>query len=489
MSRTNTTTARPSSTTTARPATTTRSSSSTRTAVTRPNVSTRTSSTRADQVTRGTATRDYTGTSRNTGTYTRGNGNMGNGNGNMGNGNGRGNGNMGNGNGRGNGSGNMGNGGNGGTTSNRGGSPIFNRGTVNGNTTSATMSEGTRATRAGNATYPGAIGNTNRGTGNMGNGGGNMGNDNRGNDNRNGGGNMGNDNRGNDNRNGGGNMGNDNRGNDNRNGGGNMGNDNRGNGNRNGGGNMGNDNRGNDGNRKLWNNRGDNDRRWTNNGGGDRNRGNFNDRGGYNDRPGGGHNYGNDRRDWPRVNGRGHDAYRDAYRWNYSHHDWSRPLPPPARPHRPSFWWYSRPHIPTGYRYYYGAPTIERILGITFGTLFNVALDNLFYGGYNIDGYDSDIVYLRNVMMLNQYWPDVMLGFDGGKLAYAQFGYAMDRYDRYRFNSVYNALCRTYGPPVDRYNGGTNITASWFGGNGVGYVTLSLGLDGGRWYTNMSIGY
>ena len=273
---------------------------------------------------------------------------------------------------------------------------------------------------------------------------GNMGNDNRG---RNGGnqGNMGNDNRG---RNGGnqGNIGNDNRG---RNGGnqGNMGNDNRG---RNGGnqGNMGNDNRG-------------------------RNGGNR-------------HGYGpNDRNGHTRPYNYDKHPHRDNFSWNFSHHNWSRPLPPPARPYRPAPIRYYRPVVPAHYRPYYGAPVIDRILGITFGTLFDASLDYLYGNGYYIDGYVDNVVYLRDVRMLNLLWPDVMLSYDGGRLANAQFVYVSNYHDRSRYNRIYHDLSAVYGPPISVESG----MATWFGGNTTGYVTLSMGSDYGHYYTTLSVGY
>ncbi len=177
--------------------------------------------------------------------------------------------------------------------------------------------------------------------------------------------------------------------------------------------------------------------------------------------------------------------HRDHFIYAHAHHNWSRPLPPPPRPYRPAPLRYYRPVIPAHYRPYYGAPVIDRILGITFGTYFDVSLDYLYTSGYYIDGYQENIVYLRDVSMLNLLWPDVMLSYDAGRLANAQFVYATTYRDRSRYNRIYHDLSAVYGPPISVESG----MATWFGGNTTGYVTLSIGSDYGRYYTTLSIGY
>ncbi|MBQ0121426.1 MAG: hypothetical protein KBT13_09985 [Bacteroidales bacterium] len=182
---------------------------------------------------------------------------------------------------------------------------------------------------------------------------------------------------------------------------------------------------------------------------------------------------------------RGHNAYRDHYSWNHAHNDWSRPLPPPARMYRPAPYRYHRPHIPVGYRPYYGAPVIDRILGITFGATFNVSLNYLYTNGYIIDGYDNNVVYLRDVNMLNLPWADVMLCYDEyGRLTNAQFIHSSYYNDRSRYNRIYHDLCAVYGTPIEIDNRGV----TWFGGNNTGYVTLEISCTGSRYYTNLFIG-
>ncbi len=247
----------------------------------------------------------------------------------------------------------------------------------------------------------------------------------------------------------------------------------------------------------------DNNRDRSGSGNYDRNRDNNRDRSGNydrnrNDRNRNGYDYrsGSDRRR-PGGSGRVHSSgpvrphnydrhpHRDHFRNNFARHNWSRPLPPPHRAWRPVVVHYYRPVVPAHYRPYYGAPVIDRILGITFGTYFDVSLDYLYSNGYYIDGYDANVVYLRDVSMLNLLWPDVMLSYDSGRLANAQFVYATGYNDRSRYNRIYHDLCGVYGPPVT-VNAGV---ATWFGGNTTGWVTLSLGSSAGRFLTTLSIGY
>jgi hypothetical protein len=177
--------------------------------------------------------------------------------------------------------------------------------------------------------------------------------------------------------------------------------------------------------------------------------------------------------------------YRNEFSWNFSHHNWSRPLPPPARAHRPAPLIWSRPVIPVGWHPYAGAPVIDRILGLMFGTLYYDSLDFLYNSGYYIDGYANGIIYLRDVPLLNLYWSDVMLNYELDRLANAQFIYHSSYYDRTRFDRVYNSLCRIYGSPV--FNDG--MTISWYGGGNTGWVTLTMNDSYGDYYTTISIGY
>ena len=236
-----------------------------------------------------------------------------------------------------------------------------------------------------------------------------------------------------------------------------------------------------------------------------------NDKDRHNGKPGGNGNVdknGKDRQNGkPNGNGRrdGHDKpngfggngnhydytnhhYHNDFHNNYTHHSWSwsRPLPPPARPYRPAIYEWYRPVIPYGWAPYSGAPIIDRILGLTFGSLFDTSIEYLYYNGYEIDGYADHIIYLRDVLLLNHLWDDVMLSFDAGdRLVNAQFVYHSSSYNNYRYRKIYNSLTRVYGAPITSDSRGI----SWYGGGCTGWITLSTHIDLGHHYMTLSIGY
>ena len=297
---------------------------------------------------------------------------------------------------------------------------------------------------------------------------------------------------------------------------GNGGNVNPGNGN-NGGGHGGNNGGG--------NYRPGNDRPGSGHGGGNNGGGNYrpgNDRpgGGHgggnyrpgNDRPGGGHgnhpgggpgynrpgggphhggiNHGGPRPDYNRyrwhssIRPRGpYDRWYDYYRYN--RWSWRTPIAPPYRIWRPTIVWYYRPIIPTGYRFYASAPIISGVLGIEFGTYLDASLNYLYYNGYDIDGYQDNVVYLRDVNMMGYSWPDVLLQYDNnGGMCYAEFVTSASYQDDYRFRSLYNSLCSTFGTPINSGNG----YFSWYGRNGNGYVNLNTVYENGRYFTVLTFG-
>ena len=246
------------------------------------------------------------------------------------------------------------------------------------------------------------------------------------------------------------------------------------------------------------------------------------------DRPNGnnygnnGNHYGNDRGDRPNGNygnnysghrdyGRDYDGRRPGYhnphhsnprgydnQFNRRYHDyyrhnswsWNHPCRPPYRPWRPTPWVVHRPVVPAGWVWYSSAPRIYRVLGIQFGTVFSVSINHLFTYGYNIDGYYDNVIYLRDVPMLNYSWPNVMLNYaPGGGLASAMFSNSFAFRDLAMYNRLYNTLCGTYGSPVDARTTPYEGTVSWWGGEGQGYVTLTYYTDqNGRFYTNLTIG-
>ena len=231
------------------------------------------------------------------------------------------------------------------------------------------------------------------------------------------------------------------------------------------------------------------------NGGGNHNRpgnGGFNGGGNHN-RPGGPHggiNHGGPRPDYNRYRytssfrPRGpHDRWFDHYRYN--RWSWRAPIAPPHRPWRPRLVWYYRPTLPIGFRIYASAPVITGVLGLEFGTFLDASLNYLYYNGYNIDGYQDNVVYLRDVNMMGYSWPDVMLQYDSnGGMCYAEFATSSVYQDNYRFNALYRNLCSTYGTPINSGSG----YYSWYGGNGTGYVNLNFAYEDGRYFTVLTFG-
>ncbi len=215
---------------------------------------------------------------------------------------------------------------------------------------------------------------------------------------------------------------------------------------------------------------------------------------GNNHRPGGPHhggiNHGGPRPDYNRyrwhsdVRPRGpRDRWYDYYRYN--RWSWHAPIAPPYRQWRPRIVWYYRPIIPTGYRYYVSAPIISGVLGLEFGTYLDASLNYLYYNGYDIDGYQDNVVYLRDVNMMGYSWPDVMLQYDSnGGMYYAEFVTSTSYQDDYRFRSLYNSLCTTFGTPINSGNG----HFSWYGRDGSGFVNLNTMYDGGRFFTVLTFG-
>lgn len=170
-------------------------------------------------------------------------------------------------------------------------------------------------------------------------------------------------------------------------------------------------------------------------------------------------------------------------------HNWSRPVPPPQRPYRPIGRPIPRPVPVYGYRPYASAPIINSILGLTFGTLYSATLDYLYNGGYEIDGYIDNTIYLRNVRELAYNWPDASIFYDSyGRLSSAQFIYSTSYNLLSRYDRLYSNLCRTYGPPMSSNISGFTRAITWYGGDARGFVTLEYDYSNGRYYTILSYG-
>ena len=223
------------------------------------------------------------------------------------------------------------------------------------------------------------------------------------------------------------------------------------------------------GNHNNHNNRPNNDRNHNNHGGGNHGGGNHNNHG---------HGHGNPG---------GHHASRPG--------NPARPTPPPSRPYRPSHCHHHhhRPVPPAHYHPCPTAPIISSIFGLPFGVSINVSLGTLRNGGYYIDGYGSDVVYLRNVSQMGFYWDDAVINYDNRGLATITLYDSTYGYNTTRYNSLYNDICMQYGLPAYNTYGG-ETTAIWYDRYGNNYISLSYkymsAFGGGyRYYTILSYGY
>lgn len=189
-------------------------------------------------------------------------------------------------------------------------------------------------------------------------------------------------------------------------------------------------------------------------------------------RPGAGGSYrpGNDRY-W-------HNHPRPNYgRPKYHFGRW-RPLPPP--PPRPRNY----------YVYNYSVPSISSILGITFGTLIDYGIRSLINAGYTVAGYQNNAIFLNNIPMLGLTWPQATVYYGNNGMNGALFQYRSDRYNAGTYDDVYYQLCRTYGDPLESRSNGTSRSATWWGGNNTGYITLSVsGQNNGYYNTDLIYGY
>ena len=174
----------------------------------------------------------------------------------------------------------------------------------------------------------------------------------------------------------------------------------------------------------------------------------------------------------------------------------SRPARPhvaaPVRHQRPPMRPYSRPLPPPSFRPHHGCPVIHGILGLTFGTAIGLSLDYLYNGGYTVDSYSNDVVYLRNVSAMSYVWPDATLRYTSAGLASSHFMYSTSYYDLTRYNSLYDSLVAQYGSPVNYEAVNNGYVATWFGYDN-GYISLEYGpqyTTGGhlRYFTTLTFG-
>lgn len=191
----------------------------------------------------------------------------------------------------------------------------------------------------------------------------------------------------------------------------------------------------------------------------------------------------------PKTNHR--DDYRNpnSPRYDYS---WN-PVAPPARPYRPVRP-LPRPLPPPNYRPYHGAPVIDNILGLAFGTAAWASVNYLHDKGYYIDGYSNTTVYLRDVRQLMYNWPDVILNYDSfRRLISMQFIYSTSYDDSSRYSRLYSDLCSSYGPPVTYQQTRGGYECVWYGAGARNFVTLEYDMNYAsngrpRFYTILSYG-
>lgn len=167
--------------------------------------------------------------------------------------------------------------------------------------------------------------------------------------------------------------------------------------------------------------------------------------------------------------------------------------PPPARPHRPAhFYGFKRPVPPPSWRPG-PRPLFSTVLGLAFGSAISAGIDALISGGYVVDGYSNNMVYVNNAVQLNMRWPYAALQYNpGGYLESSQFVYDSPRMDLSRYRAAFNRLVALYGAPVTNHQSGINMSATWWGAGGQ-YVTLTFdcrpsyaGPD--RFFTTLSFG-
>lgn len=180
----------------------------------------------------------------------------------------------------------------------------------------------------------------------------------------------------------------------------------------------------------------------------------------------------------------GHVQHKPPVKPHYHQH-----VAPPARPHRPHYRPMPRITPPPYWRPHHNAPRINGVLGLTFGTLYNITLDYLYSYNFDVDGFTNNIVYLRNVPQMNYRWQDVMLNYSAGRLHSVQFVNSTGYYDTGRYNNVYQQLCRLYGAPISSRSSTYNQhECVWYGGHSQGMVSLEYYNYNGRYYTTLTFG-
>ncbi|MDE5796404.1 MAG: hypothetical protein K2H75_04785, partial [Muribaculaceae bacterium] len=164
---------------------------------------------------------------------------------------------------------------------------------------------------------------------------------------------------------------------------------------------------------------------------------------GNNYRPG--HNHGTS---LPRPGNNGH----------YGHAHWN-PLPPP-------------PPRPTHINHYYNVR--PSFLGLTLGTMFDVGLNTLINGGFNVVYAADNIMGLTNVNQFGVLWPEASFFYGPAGMTGARFQRITPLWDDWAFNTAYAQLTTLYGQPESITRTRNSLSAIWWTG-GNSYVTLNCG--------------
>jgi hypothetical protein len=188
----------------------------------------------------------------------------------------------------------------------------------------------------------------------------------------------------------------------------------------------------------------------------------------------------------------GHTVGPNDYRPRPGYHRPPAPPRPPRIPYGyrhpvPFFGAYHRPLPPPSWNRYYAGPTFGTILGVALGTTLDLSLNALLNSGYTVTNYGPNVVYLTNVPQMNLLWPNAAMYYNNGLLCGSQFTYPSPYYDMQRYNLLYGQLVGQFGAPVEQYNNGGVISATWFGA-GNRFVTLEFNNTGGQYYTTLSFG-
>lgn len=138
-----------------------------------------------------------------------------------------------------------------------------------------------------------------------------------------------------------------------------------------------------------------------------------------------------------------------------------RPLPP--RPH----YNYHRPPRPHNWHYISGAPSLGQIIGITLGTAFVTAIDNLTSRGIAYTPYGDNMVSVTNVSQFGYIWPRATLYYTDGLLTGGEFSYYSHSAGRNRYTQLYNRFTSQWGYPASV----SSKQATWFTPDN-GFVTL-----------------